>query len=717
MNKTIRGLTLGIVFLGMFLSFTIFDSNVEASLDELEPIVTNEEIENMDISFELNKTTMGKKNGILGELTFTNTGIDPFSNIDVDFSLSNNYSQFTDTYSKTQAFSLLNPSESETLNIEMELNQTGLENERKADVVLVFDSSSSMQDEIDQVKSEFLEMTDRLQNDISSLRMGMVVYGWNKYDPYPVTTRNNYIELTEDISEVNDLIEELYASGGTEPWGDAFWLVNTWDWREDATKLVIIVGDEDCDPGNIIGIGTSADYYNGSQLLDIVTSLKSKGIMIYSVLTGLHGIVENQFNWIADYTGGECVNLEDLQNGEDPITIPDLIEEWTLELSREYFVQLNATISCTELTAGGNVDHETTIIQCYLIDLASPSIVVSSLINEESGKYSVEITVKPTDISGIEQVNFYWTTDDIKKPIEPSWHFKIMTNKIGDYYIETISDLEEGDTLSFYIEATDSVFNSGKTQIYNYTIKITPMTFGEVKELLFVEDNTERTLYFNFTDVSYYFQDYVNITIGYLWIEAEQNLTITSSIMTGITREILIEKDNYSIFKYQRLLDYDNFSIVIEGDVSETPIIIRWEFLIDDFIDGFDNHYFYLHENERTMLLEVNLESEESKNYLVLLSPSDLIASLTIFDEEWNKIKTIGTFDPYELDEGHYYLWINHDYRFGEFEIYYGPERITSPDDYYVYGATNFSTIMVLLSIISIFLVQRFSRKRKYYEV
>ncbi|MCE7744962.1 MAG: VWA domain-containing protein, partial [Candidatus Heimdallarchaeota archaeon] len=250
----------------------------EAKVNTTDDVAVIEAKEDLVITLETNATTIGKCGGTLVNLTLDNQGTNPASSIQVDFGLDGEYAEFSPTYLVQQNVPLLNPGSSVILNIEAILNSslTGGELFDSADVCLVFDSSGSMGEEINSVKVEFLAMTNRLTQTISSLRMGMIVYGWSEYSEYPTANPNNYIEFTDDFNAINDLINELTPDGGTEPWGDALYLANTWDWREEVPKLLIIVGDEDCDPGHVVGVGSSDPYYNGSQLLDVVTNLKEK---------------------------------------------------------------------------------------------------------------------------------------------------------------------------------------------------------------------------------------------------------------------------------------------------------------------------------------------------------------------------------------------------------------------------------------------------------
>ncbi|MCK5185032.1 MAG: hypothetical protein KAQ95_12055, partial [Candidatus Heimdallarchaeota archaeon] len=219
------------------------DSEITDNYSEVD--FSTDSFNDFNVSLSTNQTTIGAKGGVLGTLSMSNNGINTASDIAVDFSLDGEFAEFTSTYDSHQELTLLNPGASTSFNIEVSLNETLLNSANPpavVDLILCFDSSGSMGNEIAQVKSEFLALTQRLTQSISSLRIGMIVYGWSKYDQNPTLDSRNYVEFTENYQVINNFINELTASGSIEPWGDALYLASTWDWRESASKLIIIVG-------------------------------------------------------------------------------------------------------------------------------------------------------------------------------------------------------------------------------------------------------------------------------------------------------------------------------------------------------------------------------------------------------------------------------------------------------------------------------------------
>jgi hypothetical protein len=665
----------------------------ESKANTTDDVVVIEAKEDLVITLGTNTTTIGKGGGVLANLTLDNQGDNPASSVQVDFGLDGEYAQFSPTYPTQQNIALINPGFSVMLNIEAMLNNTltGDEQFDSADVCLVFDSSGSMGEEIDSVKAEFLEITSRLSQTITYLRMGMIVYGWSKYSEYPTASTNNYIEFTDDFNAINTLINELTPNGGTEPWGDALFLANTWVWRDEVPKLLIIVGDEDCDPGLLVGVSSSESYYNGSQLLNAVTNLKEKGVKINSVITGISGIVENQFNWIAAHTGGECVNLDDLQSLPEPIDLPEIIESWTMSLTREFFVNFYANITWTELDGETNPVHDTQVSMFIIIDLAPPSIQVSYIITEETmNDFTLDVTITPKDPSGILSASLYWTDDDLSQPPEPTWHFVPLTTMIGGSYIESFTGLTEGQNFSFYITALDTMSNLGITQIYNLTIQYNPKPFGSTIEFVFVSDDSNKTISFNLDTE----------TIGYLWIESEQALTFEFLPLVDFSTQLVHQEGGYLIYQITALGSNKFVAVKFYGDTSVSAIKVQWDYVHVVSRADINHIQWTIDEDVTNILVQSEVTDSEGGFLSVIMYDSQLIVRVHVYDSTWTKIGIATAAEALALVTGSYYFWVETVLRTGRFSLYIGSTPQTTDDPYQTvaYGPS-FITILSIFSL------------------
>ncbi|NHJ49802.1 MAG: VWA domain-containing protein [Asgard group archaeon] len=693
-------------------NLSLTDFEVDGVSVILPTEIETPDIDDLAITLETNQSTIGNSGGVLANLTLANNGINPVSNIQVDFEYDGEYTEFSSKYPEHQEVTLINSGFSSSLFIELILNETtvsDLNTSAAADVLLIFDASGSMGDEIDDVKSEFLAITSRLAEKIPLLRMGVMIYGCDIYSVYPQEHPSNYIEFTSDFNAINTFISNIVVTGGYEPWGDALAFANTWGWRENTPKLIIMVGDEDCDPGHLVGVGHEGeDYYNGTQLVNAVTNLKEKEIEINTVITGISGIVVNQFNWIANYTNGECVDLEEMQSLPDPIDLPELIESWTLELTREYFVNLSASISWTENTPGGDEYYETTESLYIVVDLASPYIVVSSLISQvDYVKYRLFINVKPEDISGIASTIIYWTHDDLDEPLEPTWHFELLTNPIHGIYSKRIDDLYEGEKISYYIVVIDNVGNLGKTDIFNETITFTTKGFGVTIDLSFQEDNSSIIVPF----------DMGLETEGFLIVESIGNLEITLEDEMNFTIEHYNTGSFFDVYEITKLSTETTVKIKISGNASSfaklywnSPEVIN-NYDMDNEVfsltntPGYNNHLFdaYLGVNGTLSVL--------------IISP-ELIPYFHVFDYDWNYIDTVTPAHPVNLTKGMYRILVERYHREGSFGFHFGEEEISYTDPYYTVVYSGYTWLITsftigIVAIISAYLTRKRFKKRE----
>ncbi len=630
-------------------------------------------VDDLVVDLHTNQSRIGKQGGALVTLNITNQGLNPVVDVQATFNLTGAYGLFSSNYPIYQEINQVNPLTSASINVEVISNITQDPKETRADVCLLFDASGSMGEEIGAVKAKFLKVTNRLAQEISSLRVGMIVYGWERYSEYPTSSPSNYIEFTENIKAVNRFIQGLYAAGGKEPWGDAFWLANSWTWREDAQKLIIIVGDEDCDIGNIVGQGSSGDYYNGTQLLNIITGLKEKKVQINAVLTqGYSGIVKNQFTWITEYTGGVCVELQELETGENPITLPELIEQWTLKLVREYALEVTVELSWTEVDPQGNIDHTLQKTLDIWIDFAPPSISYSKfLVEEEDGTYSYDIYTTPRDISGIAATNLYWTKDDLNTEADPTWYFKMMElledNKT---YFATITDLIFQQKVSFYMEAMDSLGNVGKTAIENATVVPEYQTSGTINEFMLLQENATQWLHFAS----------LSGTEGFLWIRAEQTLITDFESNNELNINLVFTDEESEIYELKSPSNAPfNFSCMIRGNKSLTIIRVYWAV---EKITTLGEVSEKLDKTTRTILWKANLSDQSSKYLSLIIHDSELVAKVYVFSSDWIEVGNFTATTPLEISTGTYYLWVIQIVRTGQFSIVYDETPFTDPDKY-----------------------------------
>ncbi|HUT80498.1 MAG TPA: vWA domain-containing protein [Candidatus Bathyarchaeia archaeon] len=701
-KKSLISMMICIGFLtSLFINFNFSEALTETPQTLPEPKTKNDLL----INFEVNQTIIGKAQGALGNLTLENTGLDPVGDIAVDFGFIGEYAEFSDAYPEHQETSLLNSGFSTSYGIEVILNESlgtsGIENQA-ADVCLMFDASGSMGDEIDSVKVEFLNIMDYLEQKIPSLRVGVIIYGWDFYSEYPQEHPENYRVFTDDFVAINQFIDGITVSGRVEPWGDALYLANSWSWREDVAKMIIMVGDENCDPGHIVGVSSTAEYYNGSQLLNVVTNLKEKGVIISTVRTGPDPILENQFTWIAEYTNGESVNLQEMQSLPEPIDLPELIQMWTSELSREYFVYLYANITWTEFTTGGDYDYETQESLYIMIDLAPPAITVTNLILlQPDYSYNMQIYAEIEDLSGVQTASLYYTMDDLDGPVEPDWDFLPLIDPVGDTYYIELTDLIEGQSLSYYIVAMDTMGNIGETVIYNETIEITPQVFGSTTTIIFLEDESSVMIYYDLEDQS----------AGYIWIRS--NEYYESNIGSEIDFEVTLVYSGVEgiIYKIEKLGSENLATLTLSGNTTTQPIKIYWNYALSIYSDDYQNNFWEITDTVSNVLIQTTFE--ESKYLGIVPQSSELVAYIYLYDSDWQLVDIIIPGSPVLITAGTYFLWVRQIYRFGYFSLYFGDNPTYTTDPYYPSGVAGPTLTITMIIIGNVLLGILFISKKK----
>jgi C4-type Zn-finger protein len=210
-----------------------------------------------DLNVEVNMVQEGDKINVNVEITNNNPNI--VSNVELT-EVWDSAAFFTaSAFNKTQ-WNTIDPSESVYASAEINLLE---KSSTPLDFAITIDASGSMSQEIDAVQDSLIEVLNILRTK-SSVRTGISIFGWDYshgYNPY-LTPEKLTIPLTENITDVVDFVNTLYASGADEPLGDSFYQMNrNWEWRSDAQKIVVIIGDE---PDNA---GTMVDDYSGTYTL------------------------------------------------------------------------------------------------------------------------------------------------------------------------------------------------------------------------------------------------------------------------------------------------------------------------------------------------------------------------------------------------------------------------------------------------------------------
>ncbi|MHA1778669.1 MAG: vWA domain-containing protein, partial [Candidatus Heimdallarchaeaceae archaeon] len=141
------------------------------------------------------------------------------------------------------------------------------------DLVIVLDQSGSMGDEIEALAKDLDDVLGRMDKVIPDLQVGLILFGSTK-SPNPYSNPENVFDLTSNISYIRSILNNTKAAGSYEPWGDALWVAeNRISWRETSVKIIVLITDEPCDSGQIVGFGETETDYNGPLLYELIDNI------------------------------------------------------------------------------------------------------------------------------------------------------------------------------------------------------------------------------------------------------------------------------------------------------------------------------------------------------------------------------------------------------------------------------------------------------------
>jgi Mg-chelatase subunit ChlD len=207
---------------------------------------------------------------------------------------------------------------------------------KKLDLVFTIDTTGSMGQYIQAAKEGITGITSRLaETEGYDLRYGLIAY--RDHPPQDLSYVTKTYEFTNSLTLMRRQLGELSANGGGDgPEAVAAALKATSDfaWREDATKVVVLIADA---PPH--GLGESGDGFpnggpDGVDPLVVLDEMSAKGITIYSVgcqpALSHYRFATEFFIACAQRTNGQAVSLGDATALADVI-LGASIEEMDLE--------------------------------------------------------------------------------------------------------------------------------------------------------------------------------------------------------------------------------------------------------------------------------------------------------------------------------------------------------------------------------------------------
>jgi len=187
----------------------------------------------------------------------------------------------------------------------------------KVDLVFCIDATSSMRDDIDEVKRRAGDIISRLRAEVPDLRLGLVTYRDFAVDGAEHLSPKDFVPLTDDLDAVNRRIQGIEVAGGGDTPEDVIdGLMKALDmkWRNGVGKFVILIGDAPAkDPD-----------HNGRTYDDAAKrAAEVDPAHIFGIVAGTSEEVRDDFTKVASATGGYVLLNTDASK------LPDAIVEIT----------------------------------------------------------------------------------------------------------------------------------------------------------------------------------------------------------------------------------------------------------------------------------------------------------------------------------------------------------------------------------------------------
>lgn len=189
-------------------------------------------------------------------------------------------------------------------------SERSLSARRTVDLAFVLDTTGSMSEEIDAVKSTIRAVATQLQNDQTDVRIGLIEY---KDRGDGQVTRA--FPFSSDLKAFGTSVDGLHAGGGGDyPEDMQAGIQSAMDdlqWRSDAvSRIVVVIADA---PPHL-------DYQNERMYTDSARKASQQGIKLFTVAaSGMDGLGQRVMRQMSQYTG--ATNLFVLRGGAGPQSV------------------------------------------------------------------------------------------------------------------------------------------------------------------------------------------------------------------------------------------------------------------------------------------------------------------------------------------------------------------------------------------------------------
>jgi len=330
------------------------------------------------------------------------------------------------------------------------------------DLAIILNQSGSMGDEISVLTNDLVGVINQISENVLDLQIGLILFGGSSSNPH--NDESLVTPLTEDISTIVDVLSKTEADGGHEPWGDALWVAqNRLNWRESAVKLIVLITDEPCDGGNVIGYGGTEDY-DLELLYELFASLKSQGFILCTIAaSGANALTLRQLEIAAETTAGTYIVL----GGDGPQTsdLPDIIGELVVKYAVE--LDLKIDVSLSHLNHDDIREYrELTFV--VLIEDLPPEINTWEYFSEDffNDDKIVNVLFEIKDVTRVPFVEIYYQFNNVS-----FWTTTNATQIDEDSYLLSLVFTEYEDYLYYQVYTEDWLGNDVLSEIYTVDLR------------------------------------------------------------------------------------------------------------------------------------------------------------------------------------------------------------------------------------------------------
>jgi hypothetical protein len=209
------------------------------------------------------------------------------------------------------------------------------------DIVFVIDSTGSMWDDIDYVKSSAAEIVSSIDFSVSDYRVAIADFKDFPVSPYGQPNDYPYqavLPFSADNNDIMNALQSLSASGGGD-WDESVYSAligaigteGLGSWRADAKKSIVLMGDappHDPEPytgyvmDDVIAAANSVDIIVGQPITAPVSGSESgfsEGVSIYSIVIGTDATAASYFSELSANTGGKAFSAATAEDVVDEI--------------------------------------------------------------------------------------------------------------------------------------------------------------------------------------------------------------------------------------------------------------------------------------------------------------------------------------------------------------------------------------------------------------